>query len=143
MIGDKLIDLDGPAVKNKPGTSHTGVCMGCEGHKPTPELTVIDKPSIPPQLDRDEIKRVIKRAMPGIKFCYEQGLRQNATLGGKIRIRFVVAANGSVASSNPIEGIESSVDSCVANKISQLSFPMPQGGNIAEITYPFLFQSAQ
>ena len=143
MAGNTIMDIDGPAVKNKPGTPGTGVCLGCEGHKPKPDLAATGTPTIPAQINRDEVKRVIKRAMPGIKFCYEQGLRQNAALGGKIRVRFVIASNGSVASSSAIDGIDASVDSCVANKISQLSFPMPEGGNIAEITYPFIFQAAQ
>jgi hypothetical protein len=106
-----------------------------------PEVTE-GKADIKGSLDKDIIRRVIRRAMPGIKFCYEQALAQNPGLGGKVKIFFVIAPNGAVSSASPTSGIQADVDSCVARKISQLSFPAPQGGGIVEVTYPFLFQSA-
>jgi pSer/pThr/pTyr-binding forkhead associated (FHA) protein len=106
-----------------------------------PEVTD-GKADIKGSLDKDIIRRVIRRAMPGIKFCYEQALLSNPALAGKVKIFFVIAQNGAVSSASPTSGINSEVDSCVARKISQLSFPAPQGGGIVEVTYPFIFQSA-
>lgn len=60
-----------------------------------------------------------------------------------MKISFVIAPTGSVASSSPAgAGVSAEVDSCVAKKIGQLSFPAPEGGGIVEVTYPFIFQSA-
>jgi hypothetical protein len=97
--------------------------------------------SCPQCLDKDVIRRVIRRAMPGIKYCYEQGLLQNKNLAGKVSIHFVIANNGAVVSATPKAGISATVDQCVARKISQLSFPTP--GGLVEVDYPFLFQSTK
>jgi hypothetical protein len=92
-------------------------------------------------LDKDVIRRVIKRAMPAIKYCYEQGLLQNKNLAGKVSIYFVISNNGTVASATPKAGISATVDQCVAKKISQLAFPNP--GGLVEVTYPFVFQATK
>lgn len=94
-------------------------------------------------LDKDIIRRVIRRNINQIKFCYDSELQKDPTLAGRVRIKFVIDQNGGVASSNPVGiGVSSVVDVCVANKIKQLAFPAPEGGGIVEVTYPFIFQSA-
>lgn len=94
-------------------------------------------------LDKDIIRRVIRRNINQIKFCYDSELQKDPTLAGRVRIKFVIDQNGGVASSSPIGiGVSNIVDSCVASKIKQLSFPTPEGGGIVEVTYPFIFQSA-
>jgi hypothetical protein len=105
---------------------------------------VVDgKADVKGSLDKEIIRRVIRRAINQIKFCYEQGLQTNPNLSGRVKIFFVISANGSVASASPVgAGVSSEVDQCVARKISQLSFPAPQGGGIVEVTYPFTFQAA-
>jgi tetratricopeptide (TPR) repeat protein len=105
----------------------------------TPNVTM-GIANIKGSLDKEIIRRVLRRAMPGIKFCYEQALQINPSLEGKVKIFFIIAPNGAVSSASPLSGIQTDVDSCVARKISQLSFPAPQGGGIVEITYPFTFE---
>jgi hypothetical protein len=103
---------------------------------------VIDgKADIKGSLDKDIIRRVIRRAMPGIKFCYEQALQSNPSLVGKIKISFVIAPNGAVSSAAPSKSLDNDLDACATRKIAQLSFPAPQGGGTVSVTYPFVFQS--
>jgi hypothetical protein len=143
QAGNKLIQDIGEPGGKKRNTSLTSFCTTCDTHDVKgPEDVTMGKAEPFEGLDKDAVRRVIKRAMPGIKFCYEQGLQQNNDLGGKVRVKFVVAPNGSVADSRAVEGIDAKVDSCVASKIAQLSFPMPANGSVVEITYPFMFQSA-
>jgi hypothetical protein len=116
-----------------------GVNFG--SHTAGPVVEPTGTPDIVGSLDKDTIRRVIRRAMPGIKFCYEQALTQSPDLGGKVKIYFVVSPTGSVTASKAVDGIQSDVDSCVARKISQLAFPAPKGGGLVEVTYPFMFKS--
>jgi hypothetical protein len=94
-------------------------------------------------LDKDIIRRVIRRNINQIKYCYDSELQKDPSLAGRVRIKFVIDQNGGVISSLPVgTGVSNAVDVCVASKIKQLSFPTPEGGGIVEVTYPFIFQSA-
>ena len=126
------------------GEGTVGKGRGGFGGRSTNAPDVVEgKAEVKGSLDKDIIRRVIRRAMPGIKFCYEQALLTAPTLAGKIKVFFVIAANGAVSSASTTKGIDKEVDACVARKISQLSFPAPQGGGIVEVTYPFTFSPAK
>ena len=120
------------------GTGGTGFT----GHKAGAPDVIEGKGEISGALDKDTIRRVIRRAMPGIKFCYEQALLSAPELGGSVKVYFVIAPTGAVTTTRTVAGINSEVDACVSRKISQLSFPAPQGGGIVEVTYPFMFKAA-
>jgi hypothetical protein len=105
---------------------------------------VVDVPSgqvsIRGSLSKDIIKRTIRKAMPGIVFCYTQKLQSDPSLGGRLKVSFVIMPNGGVTGAKLIEGgVQSEVDSCVVRKMGQLAFPNPEGGGIVEVEYPFVF----
>jgi hypothetical protein len=114
---------------------------GFDGRTSSGPEVVDGKADIKGSLDKDIIRRVIRRAKPGIRFCYEQALQSNPSLIGKIKISFVIAPNGAVSSAAPSKSLDNDLDACVTRKISQLSFPAPQGGGTVSVTYPFIFQS--
>jgi biopolymer transport protein ExbD len=99
------------------------------------------KVTVKGNIEKDAVRRVVKRAMPSIKFCYEQALTRDSSLAGKVNIFLVIAQNGAVSSASPTSGIESELDSCVARKFSQLSFPEPKDGGIAEVDYAIIFET--
>jgi outer membrane biosynthesis protein TonB len=91
-------------------------------------------------LDKDVIRRVIRRAMPKIKFCYEASLEKSPNLAGKIVVDFTIGLDGKVTNSKPTSGIQPEVDDCVAKSIARLSFPVPQGDTEVRVVYPFIFE---
>ena len=129
-------------------------CGACEGdpnkgamkskgadHDPlagAPEVTD-EKAEIKGALDKDVVRRAIRRAMPSLRYCYEQALAATPSLQGKVVVYFVIAANGAVTSSTTTKGIQADVDACVAKKIGLLSFPAPSDGKEVKVTYPFIF----
>jgi len=94
-------------------------------------------------LDRSVIDRVVERHLDQIRYCYQKELNKNPRLYGKIVIKFVISRDGSVSSAktnatsmnNPI------VENCICQRFMRFQFPEPEGGGIAIVTYPFLFQS--
>jgi outer membrane biosynthesis protein TonB len=97
--------------------------------------------SISGGIDKDVVRRVIRRAMPSIKFCYEQGLASKPNLSGKVVIDFTIATSGAVTSATATKGIDPEVDSCIVAKIAKLGFPAPSSE--AKVVYPFTFSNTQ
>jgi tetratricopeptide (TPR) repeat protein len=74
------------------------------------------------------------------RLCYEEGLKRNPNLEGRVSARFVIGRDGSVqnASNGGSDIPDSGVVSCVLAAFPGLSFPQPEGG-IVTVTYPILF----
>lgn len=107
-------------------------------------VVVIDRDFAPVDgLGRDEIQRVMARALPRIKHCYEQELGAAPDLEGKVSATFTVAGSGAVAAVQSAHTLaRPAVASCVERIIRTLSFPPPQGGGQVVVTYPFVFTVA-
>ena len=106
------------------------------------------------------IQKVVRANFSSMTACYESALRRNPNLpGGKIRVKIVIAENGTVqrAEHEPnksashttlgsaLEGNEPpmtdpGVIACVVNEFKKLTFPQPEGG-IVIATYPLTFSS--
>ena len=95
--------------------------------------------SLPP----DVIQRVVRRHMAEIRYCYEQGLASNPSLAGSVKIHFVIAADGNVATATDTDSTLAAptVTSCIVRAFQRMVFPAPSGG-IVTATYPLTFRSA-
>jgi len=93
-------------------------------------------------LSREAIRRVVRRNLRQVRFCYEQGLQQNPSIEGRVTIAWTIDPNGRVQSSN-VAGSSlgnGEVESCIANAVRRWSFPAPEGGPVG-VNYPFMLQS--
>jgi len=88
-------------------------------------------------LDRDTIRRSVRRNIQKIHQCYDKELVSNPSLSGRVDVRFVVSGSGNVVQSSG-SGMPP-VDSCVAQVIAGIQFPAPQGGGVVVVNYPFIF----
>jgi hypothetical protein len=94
-------------------------------------------------LTMEEVRRVVARQRGQIRFCYEQGLASRPDLAGRVSVRWVVSADGHVATS----GIDTArtdihaaqVESCVAQTVTRWTFPASDGPTA--VTYPFVLQT--
>lgn len=94
---------------------------------------------MPPEI----IQRIVRQNFGRFRMCYENGLRVNPNLEGRVVIRFVIGRDGSVNSVSHAgsDMPDASVNSCVARAFYGLSFPQPEGG-IVSVTYPIRFSPA-
>ncbi len=93
-------------------------------------------------LDRDLVRRVIRRNIHQIRYCYERELQISQGLFGKVAARFVISPNGRVQQAKVEETTlnNATVEACVLRKIRLWRFPKPKGGGFVVVRYPFIFK---
>ncbi len=91
---------------------------------------------LPPEV----IQRIVRQNFGRFRLCYENGLRTNPNLQGRVAIKFVIDRSGAVstASDGGSDLPDQSVVSCVVRGFQNLSFPQPEGG-IVTVVYPIIF----
>jgi hypothetical protein len=91
---------------------------------------------LPPEV----IQRIVRQNFGRFRLCYENGLRTNPNLAGRVAVKFVIDRAGSVstASDGGSDIPDNSVVSCVVRGFGNLSFPQPEGG-IVTVVYPIIF----
>ena len=91
---------------------------------------------LPPEV----IQRIVRQNFGRFKLCYENGLRTNPNLAGRVAVKFIIDRNGAVstASDGGSDLPDQGVVSCVVRGFGNLSFPQPEGG-IVTVVYPIIF----
>jgi hypothetical protein len=91
-------------------------------------------------LPADVIQRIVRMNNGRFRMCYENALKSNPTLSGRVATRFVISRDGAVASvqDGGSDLPDQSVVQCVVRSFSNLSFPAPKDG-VATVTYPIMF----
>jgi hypothetical protein len=91
---------------------------------------------LPPEI----IQHVVRQNFGRFRGCYDEGLRQDRGLTGRVTVRFVIDRSGAVAQA--VDGgsdlPNADVVACVVRAFSNLSFPMPKGG-LVTVVYPIVF----
>jgi hypothetical protein len=123
------------------GTGGTGVDIG-DREVREPQLSLAP-PEVEGYLDREIIQRIVRQHRREMIHCYETELQRNPQLAGRVVMTWVIAGNGSVVSASVSETTlnNSTVESCMAQRIRRWVFPEPTGGGIVRVNYPFNFSS--
>jgi len=127
------------------GTGTYGNGVGVLGGKKVSDIGITSSdPEVMGSLDKELIRQVIRSHRDQIRYCYETQLARFPNLKGKVAVKFVISAVGSVASSSVAQSTvgNSELDMCVAGRVRTWIFPKPKGGGVVVVTYPFLFQQA-
>ncbi len=125
-----LVGPDGPqAIPSRGGDSD-----GTDGGAKPP-------PIILGALDKSIIDQTIRSELQDIGRCYRRRLRWDRALAGEVVVKFVIAKDGTVASSETESSTlpDPKVEACVHWVIYDLVFPEPAGGGIVIVSYPFRF----
>ncbi|MEZ4254350.1 MAG: AgmX/PglI C-terminal domain-containing protein [Polyangiales bacterium] len=95
-------------------------------------------------LSAEVIRRVVRRHMNEVRFCYEQELNQRPDLEGRVAVGFIISPTGSVQSATVNESTlqNQRVEGCITTAVRRWGFPAPDGGGIVVVTYPFLLSPA-
>jgi hypothetical protein len=91
---------------------------------------------LPPEV----IQRIVRANFGRFRLCYENGMRTNPNLQGRVAVKFVIDRNGAVstAADGGSDLPDQGVVGCVVRGFSNLSFPQPEGG-IVTVIYPIIF----
>jgi hypothetical protein len=89
---------------------------------------------------RSRLGHPFGRCYGRFRLCYENGLRRNPKLGGKVSVKFVIGTSGEVTSASDAGSDlpDKTVVGCIVSSFSRLSYPAPEGG-IVTVIYPFTF----
>lgn len=93
-------------------------------------------------LSKEAIRRTIQRHLNEVRFCYENALRTQPELAGRVQVAFVITTAGEVQQANVVEsGLHNSgVERCIAEAVKRWTFPAPDGGGYVTVRYPFVFE---
>jgi FHA domain len=91
---------------------------------------------LPPEV----IQRIVRQNFGRFRLCYENGMRNNPNLQGRVTVKFIIDRSGAVSmtadggSDLPDQGVVQ----CVVRGFGNLSFPQPEGGMVT-VVYPIMF----
>jgi TonB family protein len=91
-------------------------------------------------LDKEIVRRIIRRHINEVRYCYEQELAKKPSLGGRIMVQFTIAPSGEVIASvlqNSTLG-DARVERCTVDAVRRWEFPKPLGGGTVIVSYPFV-----
>jgi len=91
---------------------------------------------LPPEV----IQRIVRQNFGRFRLCYENGLRNNPRLQGRVTTKFVIDRSGAVTTTadGGSDLPDQAVVSCVVRAFGNLSFPQPEGG-VVTVVYPIAF----
>jgi TonB family protein len=140
------IGIGGIGTKGRGGGTGTyGSGVGVLGGKQSVDVGITSSdPEVMGSLDKELIRKVIQMNRGQIRYCYESLLNRFPKLGGKVSVKFVITATGSVASSSVAQSTagNAELETCVAGRVRTWKFPEPKGGGVVVVTYPFIFKQA-
>jgi len=92
--------------------------------------------------DVNSVKKYVSRKKGQIKACYEEQLKSNPDIAGKIEVTWTVQSDGSVTGVSVASNTtgNSDLEGCIIRRIKRWKFP--EGEDEFEITYPFNFFSS-
>jgi hypothetical protein len=97
-------------------------------------------------IDKEAIRRLIRRNKNAIAACYERALVQNSSLSGKVILSWNIVEGGKMTSPKVVSSSlgNQEVEKCLIRRLMGLTFPSPGPNEIAEVTsYPFVFESGR
>ena len=109
-------------------------------HRTKPPSVRMGATSVSGRLPPEVIQRIVRQNFGRFRLCYENGLRNNPNLQGRVGVRFVIGRDGAVSNvgNGGSDMPDSGVVSCVVRSFYGLSFPQPEGG-IVTVVYPIMF----
>jgi hypothetical protein len=95
---------------------------------------------LPDRPDANEVQKIVRQYLPGVKACYQRMTRGGDTRTGKAIVSFQIASSGHV------EGLaidapdfkDSQLPTCIDGQVSRWVFPPSRKGTTAS-SYPFVF----
>jgi hypothetical protein len=109
-------------------------------HRTKPPQVRMGATTVNGRLPPEVIQRIVRQNYGRFRLCYENGLRNNPNLQGRVAVRFVIGRDGSVSNvgNGGSDLPDPAVVQCVVRAYYGLSFPQPEGG-IVTVVYPIMF----
>jgi len=87
------------------------------------------------------IAGVIRQHVNEVRYCYERELLRDPDLEGSLKVRFTIAADGTVAAAEITESLHATVDQCVKERV--LGWTFGESDGVTVVNYPFVFAHSE
>ncbi len=96
-------------------------------------------------IDKNGVRRVILSKQAVIRRCYEKELRFKKSLGGRVVVKFEITDTGRVSAASVSESTlgDAGVENCLKNELVTWQFPPTPENTVADVLFPFNFQSKE
>jgi outer membrane biosynthesis protein TonB len=118
----------------------------CDGYSPIQDAGAdaahLKDGGVNGRLPPEVIQKLVRTHFGAMRLCYENGMRRNRNLSGRITTKFVIGPDGAVkmvalaCTSVP----DDLVVECVLKAFGNLQFPAPDGGMVT-VVYPIMFNA--
>jgi len=94
-------------------------------------------------IDKEAIRRVIRKNKRAIKACYELALNRNKNLYGKLVLQWSIIEKGKAIKPKVVSNSlnDKEVANCIKRKLVTWRFPEPPANTEGVVTFPFVFSS--
>ncbi len=135
----------GPASIGDLGTSGGGkVALGTKSEVRVSGTVGLEDAEVDsPDIDQQKLGGFVRARMAAIKACYENQLKRNPGLRGRIRIRFTILETGGLADVAAVENTVGSpeVAACILGTMRSWRTPFRPNGTV-QVEYPFVFSAS-
>jgi len=135
----------GGVKSNRSGFLGKGASYGRGSRKPSISKTslprvVPGRPIVKGSLDREIVRRVLRRHRNELRYCYERELKRSPELAGAVNLKFSIGGKGRVVAAIIDKSTvgDRRVEACIVQKARRWVFPEPSGGMVTVI-YPLRF----
>ena len=92
-------------------------------------------------LSKEQINKVVKAHLAGVKYCYEKELQHKTSLAGGVDIFWVIQPDGTVSKANVKSSSmnDAAVEGCIVRQVKQWQFPKAPAQTTVT-RYPFIFK---
>jgi TonB family protein len=142
--GDGTIGLGNLGTIGRGAGSGSGYGRGSGSRRQGEPDVIPGQLKVDGSLNKEIVKRIIRRHLNEVKYCYEQEVPKKPDLGGRIMVQFTIAASGQVTASdleNSTLGNER-VENCTLQAVRRWEFPKPLGGGTVTVSSPFVLTPA-
>lgn len=115
-------------------SDYRGIAAAGELHVRSPRLRE-GEISVNGHLPPENIKKIVRLHFRHFRLCYEDGLRDNPNLRGKVIVKFIIDQSGAVSTTADDDSDipDQNVVQCVEREFGNLSFPQPKGGMVTVV----------
>ena len=93
-------------------------------------------------LAKEEVQRILQKELSSFQLCFQNALRAQPNLKGKMILKLTIDARGRVTevkvSETDLKVKDSALQECIRKRLLSLQFPAPAGGLQVTVTVPFL-----
>jgi hypothetical protein len=129
----------GGGIGRGSGAGFSGYGSGRVQSTPPPRVK-LGAPTVQGALDPEIVRRVLRRHLAAIRYCYEKEQVKSPQLAGEVRLAFTIGARGEVAAVSVASTTlqSTAVESCLLGRMRTMMFPEPEKGIVlVDVTMEF------